>query len=227
VKRHARRQIAAANIELGLFALHRTAFLVDAHLGFEAGERGNGNGRRLDRAFADGDEQLFLVVLAEPLRGLLQRRFRELVIVPVQGVGNEIAAEAGEFLASRGAFEFALRSLGAARFRQGFVTRHGCGALTGDDFNDVAVLQRGAQRALHTVDLGADEAVADVGVHCVRKVERGCALRQRNQRPLRCEREHVVGIHFELGVLEEFRCITPMLGDFQQRARRLAGIETR
>ena len=82
---------------------------------FEPGKRRHRNRARFQRAFADGDEQLFFVVLAETLGGLLQRGVGEFVAVAVQRVRDEIAAELAELLAPRVALKPALRRLWRGR----------------------------------------------------------------------------------------------------------------
>ena len=67
--------------------------------------------------------------------------------------------------------------------------------------------------------------IANPGMDRIGEIERGRALRQRDQRALRREGEHVIGVHFELGVLEEFLVAAAMFGDLQKRARRFARIQ--
>jgi hypothetical protein len=75
--------------------------------------------------------------------------------------------------------------------------------LRGYDVDLVAVLQLGDQRAHLAVDLAADRGVADVGVHRIRKVDRGGLARQRDQLALGGEAEHLIVEQLELGVLEK------------------------
>jgi hypothetical protein len=75
--------------------------------------------------------------------------------------------------------------------------------LGGHDLDDVAVLQPVVQRHEAVVDLGADAAVADVGVDSVGEVERRRAGRKVLDLALRREDEDLVLEDVELDALDE------------------------
>ena len=87
------------------------------------------------------------------------------------------------------------------------------------DLHLVAVMQLGAQRHDAAVDLGADAGVADLGVHGIGEIHRRCAARQGDQIALGREAEHLVLVHLELGVLEEFLGSGCVFEDVQQFAQ--------
>ena len=94
----------------------------------------------------------------------------------------------------------------------------GRAAAAGDDLDLVAVVQLGAQLDHAAVDLGADAAVADLGMDGVGEVDRRGAARQGDQVALGREAEHLVGEHLELGVLEEVLGVGGMLEDVEKLA---------
>ncbi len=77
-------------------------------------------------------------------------------------------------------------------------------ALGRDDLDDVAVLEPVVEGHEPVVYLGADAAVADVGVDSVGEVERRCAGRQVLDLALRREHEDLVLEDIELDALDEF-----------------------
>ena len=83
------------------------------------------------------------------------------------------------------------------------VARRAVLALGRDDLDDVAVLEPVVERHEPVVDLGADRAVADVGVDPVREVERRGARRQVLDVAARREHEHLVLEDVELDALDE------------------------
>ena len=90
--------------------------------------------------------------------------------------------------------------------------------LRGDDLDLVAVPEFGAQRHDLAVDLAADAGVADLGVDGVSEIDRGRAFGQRDRIALGREAEHLVGEHFELGVLEEIFGPGGLIEDIEQFA---------
>ena len=78
-------------------------------------------------------------------------------------------------------------------------------ALGGHDLDDVAVLEPVVQGDQPVVDLGADRAVADVGVDPVREVERRGTRRQVLDVAARGEHEDLILEDVELDALDELR----------------------
>ncbi|MNC84757.1 hypothetical protein D3C83_03230 [compost metagenome] len=74
----------------------------------------------------------------------------------------------------------------------------------GDDLHAVAVLELGPERHQLLVDLDRNATIADVGVHRVGEINRGCPARQRHD--LAPGREHVnfVGKKIDLEMFEKF-----------------------
>ena len=94
-------------------------------------------------------------------------------------------------------------------------------ALGGEDLHDVARAQLVVQRDDLAVDLGADAAVADVGVDLVGEVQRGRARRQRLDLPLGREHEDLVLEEVDLQRLHELLGIGEVLLPVQKRAQPL------
>ena len=90
--------------------------------------------------------------------------------------------------------------------------------LGADDLDLVAVVQKRSQRLHPPVDLGPDTGVADLRMNRVGEVHRGRPPRQGDQVALGREAEHLVLVHFELGMLEELLGVRGMLEDFEQFA---------
>ena len=88
--------------------------------------------------------------------------------------------------------------------------------LRGEDFDLVAILEHGAQRHDAAVDLGADGAVAEVGVDGISEVDRGRALGQLDQLALGREGEDAVLVHRHPRVLEQLLGRCGMVEDFDQ-----------
>ena len=121
-----------------------------------------------------------------------------------EGAFQDAGAEAGILLAHRlagGAADGGARLAGDDDRFPGSRRRLGLGA---DDFDLVAVLEFGDHRHDLAVDLAADAGIADIGVDGIGEIDRGRALGQRDDAPLRCEAEDLIEEQFELGVLEEF-----------------------
>ena len=86
----------------------------------------------------------------------------------------------------------------------------------GEDFDLVAVLEHGPQRHDPAIDLGADGAVAEVGVHRVGEIDRGRALGQLDQLALRGEGEDAVLVHRHPRVLEQLLGAFGMVEDLDR-----------
>ena len=87
-----------------------------------------------------------------------------------------------------------------------------------DDFDQVAVVEQGAQRHEAAVDLGADGLVAEVGVDRVGEVDRGRALGQLDQLALGGEGEDAVLVHRHPRMLEQLLGAVGMVDDLDQVA---------
>ena len=85
-----------------------------------------------------------------------------------------------------------------------------------EDFDLVAILEDGAQRNDPAVDLGADRAVAEVGVDGIGEVDRRRALGKLDQFALRSEGEDPVLVHRHPGVLEQLFGRCGMVEDFDE-----------
>ena len=90
--------------------------------------------------------------------------------------------------------------------------------LRGDDLDFLTVGEFRHQGRDLAVDLAADRAVADIGMHGIGKIDDVGVARQRDQLALRGEAEHLVVKQLQLGVLEEFLRI----GAFRKDADRVA-----
>ncbi len=88
--------------------------------------------------------------------------------------------------------------------------------LGGEDFDLITVLEHRAQRNHAAIDLGADRAVAEVGVHRVGEIDRGCALWQLDQLALGSEGEDPVLVHRHPGMLEQLFGAFGMVEDFDE-----------
>ena len=88
----------------------------------------------------------------------------------------------------------------------------------GDDLDDVAVAQAGAQRHHLAVDAGADALVADVGVNGVREIDRRRAPRERLHLPFGREDVDLFRIQIDFEVLNELVRVADFLLHFQQLA---------
>ena len=126
-------------------------------------------------------------------RGARQPRQRALqLVVGVFDLGareqplDDAAAEAGILIAHRGARGAADRGPRLAGDRERFPGRRRRRLrLRGQHLDLVAVLQLGRQRRELAVDLAADRAVADVGMHRIGEVDHIGLARQRDQLALR------------------------------------------
>ena len=159
-------------------------------------------------------------------RGARQPRQRALqLVVGIFDLGareqplHDAAAEAGILIAHRGAGRAPDRRPRLAGDRERFPRRRRRRlGLRGQHLDLVAVLQFGRQRRELAVDLAADRAVADIGMHGIGEVDHIGLARQRDQLALRREAEHLVVEQFELGMLEKlFR-----VGAFRQDADGMA-----
>ena len=86
----------------------------------------------------------------------------------------------------------------------------------GEDFDLVAILEHRPERHDAAVDLGADRAVAKVGVDGISEVDRGRALGQLDQLALRSEGEDAILVHRHPGVLEQLLGAFGMLEDLDE-----------
>ena len=84
------------------------------------------------------------------------------------------------------------------------------------DFDLVAILKHRSQRDDAAIDLGADGAVAEVGVDGISEVDRGRALGQLDQLALGREGEDPVLVHRHPGMLEQLLGALGMLEDLHQ-----------
>ena len=89
------------------------------------------------------------------------------------------------------------------------------------DFDDVAVLEAGAERHHAAVDARADALMADVGVNRVREVHGGRILGQHLHLSARREGVDLLRIEIDLQVLEELLRIPHLLLPFEQLAQPL------
>ena len=92
-----------------------------------------------------------------------------------------------------------------------------------DDLHLVAVLELVHQRHVPAVDLCADAAVADIGVHGVGEIDGVGAARQGDEAALRREAEHLVEEQLKLGVLEKLLRIVPFEQIIDELAKPLIG----
>ncbi len=92
---------------------------------------------------------------------------------------------------------------GALDEAQPVPARAGARGLGGEDLDHVAVVQGALQRHEPAVDPGPDAAVADLGVHGVGEVDRGGAVRQRDDVALGGEDEDLPRPEVEAQRLEE------------------------
>ena len=86
----------------------------------------------------------------------------------------------------------------------------------GDDLDDVAVAQPGAQRHHLAVDARADALMADVGVNRVGEVDRRRVARQRLDLALRREDVDLLRVELDLQVLQELLRIADLLLPLEQ-----------
>ena len=93
------------------------------------------------------------------------------------------------------------------------------GRLGGEDLHQVAVVEGGLQRHEPPVDPGAYGAVADLGVHRVREVDRGGAGRQRYHVALGREDEDLVARQVEAQRLQELAGVLGLLLPVEQLAQ--------
>ena len=89
-------------------------------------------------------------------------------------------------------------------------------ARRGDDLDDVAVAQPGAERHHLAVDARADALMADVGVDRVGEVDRRRVARQRLDLAFRREDVDLLRVQLDLQVLQELLRIAHLLLPFEQ-----------
>ena len=164
----------------------------------------------------DRDHQLVLVLDLELLERALQRILVELGRKPRDDLVVDLAAELDRLLALLVADEAAHAGARLAGGDEAQPARLRVLRLRGEDFDLVAILEHRPQRHDAAVDLGADGAVAKVGVHRISEVDRGRALGQLDQLALRGEGEDPVLVHRHPRMLEQLLGAFGMLEDLHQ-----------
>ena len=169
-----------------------------------------------DSLARDGDHQLVVVLDLELLERALQRILVELGGKASDDFVVDLAAELDGFLALLVADEAAHAGARLAGGDEAQPRRLRMLRLRSEDFDLVAILEHRPQRHDAAVDLGADGAVAEVGVDGVGEIDRGRALGQLDQLALRGEGEDAVLVHRHPRMLEQLFGAFGVVEDFDQ-----------
>ena len=152
--------------------------------------------------------------------GLVQHGGIQLVDVDAQAgqrLGHQPAAQFDGFVVLHAPQEVANLGAGLAGTGEGEPGGAGARVGIGDDLDDVAVGELGAQRHRVAVDAGGHALVAQVGVHAVGEVDDGGAPRQAPDLALGREDVDGVGVEIDLDVIDEFQRVAGLLLDVEQR----------
>ena len=152
--------------------------------------------------------------------GLVQHGGIQLVDVDAQAgqrLGHQPAAQFDGFVVLHAPQEVANLGAGLAGTGEGEPGGAGARVGIGDDLDDVAVGELGAQRYRVAVDAGSHALVAQVGVHAVGEVDDGGAPRQAPDLALGREDVDGVGVEVDLDVIDEFQRVAGLLLDVEQR----------
>ena len=97
----------------------------------------------------------------------------------------------------------------------------GLGALTfgGHNLDRLAIFQACPKRHANAINLGPHARMANARVNRIGEIQRGRPTRQLHNIPFRREAKHLVGIHFQLHMFEEFIMILGHLKAFCQRGQ--------
>ena len=169
-----------------------------------------------DPLAGDRRHQRILVLDLELLERALERILVEHRRQPLDDLVVDLAAELDGLLALLVADEAAHSGARLAGGDEAQPRRLRVLRLGGEDFDLVAILEDGAQRHHPAVDLGADGAVAKVGVDRISEIDRGRALGQLDQLALGGEGEDAVLVHRHPGMLEQLLGALGMVEDLDQ-----------
>ena len=172
---------------------------------------------------ADGGQQILHAFLAKLAEEWPQARCRRSLPHALEGRFHDVAAKR-QILLADGLFRRAPDGgAGLAGNDGAFPGRGRRLGIGEDDLDLVAVLELVHQRHVPAVDLGADAAVADIGVDGIGEIDGVRAARQRDEAALRREAEHLIEEQLKLGVLQELLGIVAFEKIVDQLAKPLIG----
>ncbi len=173
----------------------------------------------LDLGGADRVIEIVVLFHIEPLERLLERLLANPCRHPAGDLVEQFLADFGHlgaFLQSHRTADRGARLAGDDIAEPGQL-RLGAGAL--DDFHHIPVGERGPQRHVPAVDLGAHRLRAQIRVDGKREIDRGRALGQLEQPALGGEGENTILIDRHPRVLEQLLGIMAGIDDLDQVAQ--------
>ena len=169
----------------------------------EVGEDSPHHVARCQLAAANRGKHVLDILARQSVQHRLQAFLAEGLSRALEGTFKDAYAEPRELLANGVLGRAAYRGARLASYHHRLPGSRRHLRLGADDLHLVTVLQFGHQWHYAAVDLGANAAVADIGVDGIGEVDRDCAAWQRYQHALRREAEDLVLEQFQPGVLEE------------------------
>ncbi len=220
----ARRQSAAAHEQTGGVAFDPLLLWSGLQPPLHGGEQGLRHRRRRQSAATQAFEHIIVAGDRQGLQNRLQRHLGQGLVYSGQGLLQGDPAQFDELLAFRSPDVAADGRTGPARDRQAAPVGGHFAFGPADDLDHVAVLKRRPHRLQFAVDLDPHGRVPDLGVDRIGEVQRHAAARQGHQPPLGREDEHLVQVHFELGVLDPIFAALAVLDHLNEMAQVLQRI---